>query len=179
MKKGNFVLGLFFNQPTKHWHFEKIIGATDISRPQATYWLKKFIKENLIKRIKPRGKMPYYIGNYEHPNYQTKKRLFALQKMDTSGFLNHLITLPAQTVIIFGSFSRWDWYQDSDIDVFIFGKDTGLEQGLYELKLHRDIQVFTAKNKNDLKKFKPGLLRNILEGYRVKGTLDFIEVAHA
>jgi len=181
MIKTALVLELFFNQPTKRWHFEQIIEAVDISRPQAAYWLKKFAKEKLVKRVKQQGKMPYYLGNYEHPNYQTKKRLFALQKMDVAGFLNHLTALPnAQTVIIFGSFARWDWRKDSDIDLFVYGNDAGLEQCKYELKLRRDIQVFTAKNKEELKKFRPALLRNILEGYRVKGRLDFVEVeAHA
>jgi predicted nucleotidyltransferase len=181
MNKEIPVLELFFNEPAKHWHFEEIIKAVKISRPQATNWLKTFVKAHLIKKVKPRGKMPYYFGNYDHPNYRTKKRLFALQQMGNSGFLNHLQTLKkAQTVIIFGSLSRWDWYKDSDIDLFIFGSDEELQQGTYELKLDREIQVFTAKNKDDFKKFAPGLLRNILEGYRVKGTLDFVEVeAHA
>jgi predicted nucleotidyltransferase len=178
MKKEKKVLELFFNEPSKYWHFEKIIKAAQISRPQASSWLKKFIKEGFIKKMKPKGKMPYYLGNHEHPNYQTKKRLFILNEMSKSGFLQHLTALPnANTVIIFGSMGRWDWYTESDIDLFIYGDSKGLELGKYQFKLHREIQVFTAKTKKDFEKFGPGLLRNILEGYRVKGTLNFIEVA--
>ena len=93
-----------------------------------------------------------------------------------SGFLNHLQSLKAKTVVIFGSFARADWHDESDIDLFIYGEDEDLEKGKYELKFHREIQVFTAKNKGDFKRFAPALLKNIAEGYIVKGNLDFAEV---
>lgn len=178
--KGNKVLELFFNQPTKHWHFEEILKKSKVSRDKANKWLKKFIKENIIKKIKKKTKMPHYIGNYKHPEYKNRKRLFTLNQFYKSGFLNHLQSLKkAKTVIIFGSMSRSDWHKESDIDLFIFGNDDGLNLGKYELKLHRDIQLFTAKIKKDLKKMGSGLIRNILEGYRVKGNIDFLEVKYA
>jgi len=181
MKKEDFVLELFFNEPTKHWHFEEVIKIAKISRPQAVFWLKKLIKECIVKRVKLQKKMPYYLGNYGHPNYKIKKRLFALKKMDSTGFLKHLVALPmARNVIIFGSFSRWDWYKESDIDVFIYGNPDGLERSKYWMALHHEIQLFICKNKEELMKFNPKLLRSILEGYLVKGDFDFIEVrAHA
>ena len=37
--------------------------------------------------------------------------------------------------------------------LFIYGDDDALEQGTYERKLHREIQIFTAKTKSDLKTF--------------------------
>lgn len=180
MKKDEVILELFFNEPTKHWHFEEILKAAKISRPQAAQWLRRFTEDNIIQKIKPKRKMPYYIAQYLHPNYQNKKRLFALNTMEKTGFLNHLTAIKAKTVIIFGSFSRWDWYKGSDIDLFIYGSSDELDVATYENGLHREIQVFTAKTKKDLKKFNPGLLRNILEGYKVKGTFEFVEVkAHA
>ena len=177
MKKEEGMLRLFFEEPTKYWHFEKIIKAAQISRPQAAYWLKKFTKDKTIKKIRTKGKMPYYIGNYEHPNYRIKKRLFAMNEMANSGFLQYLMELPKTcTVIIFGSFVRADWYKESDVDLFIYGNTDNLNLGHYEKKLHREIQVFTAQTKKDLKKFGPALIQNILKGYIVKGDLNFFEV---
>lgn len=174
------VLELFFNSP-EHWHFEKLLKQSKISRGRLNNWLTKFSKEGIIKRVKKKGKMPYYVGNSIHPAYRNRKKIYALNRFYKTGFLNHLQSLPrAKTVIIFGSFSRWDWHEESDIDLFIFGNDDELEQGKYELKLNREIQVFTAKTKTDFKKFRPGLLKDIATGYIVKGTLDFAEVkAHA
>ncbi len=170
--KRNAMLLVFFNEPTKHWHFEEILKEAKISRPQATRWLQKFVKEGLVKRIKTRGKMPYYIANYTSPVFQLKKRIFALEILEQSGFLAHLANLPkADAVYVFGSMSRRDWYTQSDVDVFIYGSDDNLDIATYETALHREIQVFLCQNAQELKEFNQGLLHNIMKGYRVKGDL--------
>ncbi|MBI4141837.1 nucleotidyltransferase domain-containing protein [Candidatus Woesearchaeota archaeon] len=182
MKKEGKILELFFNEPSKHWHFEEILNEAKISRPQAVVWLKKMVKEELVKRIKKRGKMPYYVGYCENPAYQARKRIFALTEFERIGFLSHLNSLPkAKAIILFGSMSRWDWYKDSDIDIFIYGDSEGLKRGEYWRKLRREIEVFVCKDHAELCKFPIGLLKNVIEGYLVKGTLDFVkvEVAHA
>ncbi len=111
---------------------------------------------------------------------KSKKKLFALQTLEKSGLLAHLIGLPnAQTIILFGSLSRWDWYQKSDIDLFVYGDVKGFDQGTFRAKLHREIQVFACENKADLKKYSPELLRNIVKGYVIKGGIDFVKVEYA
>lgn len=172
------IIELFFEQPTKEWHFEEILQVTKISRSKATQWLKKLQKEAIIKRIKEKGKMPYHISDYNSPEYKNKKRLFAFQTLYTSGLLNHLSSLPkAETVILFGSFMRSDWYQDSDIDLFIYGSPEGLSIASYELFLQKNIQVFVSKTPEDLCNLGNDFIKNIIKGHLVKGTLDFIEVS--
>ncbi|MBS3159135.1 hypothetical protein J4206_07665 [Candidatus Woesearchaeota archaeon] len=46
----------------------------------------------------------------------------------------------------------------------------------YELKLHRDIQLFICKDKEELAKLGSGFVRNIIKGNLIKGELDFIKV---
>lgn len=177
MKKEEKLLELFFNEPTKHWHFEELLKEGKISRPQANIWLKKFRKESLVKRIKEKKKMPYYIAHYEGPNYQIQKRLYALEQLNRTGFLKHLLSLPqAKSIILFGSFSRWDWYKASDIDLFVYGNTDELDIEKYSLKLKRDIQLFSYENKKELQKIHLPLLKNILEGYHIKGSIDCVEV---
>ena len=171
------LLELFFNEPSKHWLFKELRAKAKISEPQLTKWLHRFTKEGLIKRIKPHSKMPYYVGNYESGVYKNRKRLFAYNRLYETGFLNYLLSLKkAETVIIFGSFSRWDWYSKSDIDLFIYGSTDGLNLGAYEKKLHRDIEVFSCKNTKQLNKFGVALIRNIIKGNIVKGDIKFLEV---
>ena len=171
------ILDLFFNEPTKEWHFEEIIGEAKITRSKADRWLKQLVEEGLVRRIKKQGKMPYYVSHYVSSSYKNRKRLFALKKLYDSGFLNHLASLPkARTVIIFGSFVRSDWYKESDIDLFIYGETEGLKLAGYEMKLNRDIQVFACNKKEDLHKFGEGLIRNIIKGNIVKGDIDFVRV---
>ena len=171
------ILELFFENPTKEWHFEEILKEAKIVRSKADRWLKKFIKDKLIKRVKVKGEMPYYISDYESAAYKNKKKLFALNKLHQIGLLNHLLDLKnAKTVILFGSFMRSDWYKNSDLDVFIYGNPEGLKIAEYESKLHREIQLFICQNKKDLNKFGTGLIRNIIKGNIIKGDIDFLEV---
>lgn len=171
------VMELFFENPTKEWHFEEIVKETKLARSKADNWLKRFIKKGLIKRIKTKGKMPYYISNYNSSEYKNMKKIFALNKLYDSGLLNHLDSLKkAKTIILFGSFARSDWYKDSDIDIFIYGDPEGLKIADYEIKLHKNIQLFVCQDKNELEKLGKPLIKNIIKGNLLKGNLDFLEV---
>lgn len=171
ISRENNVLEAFFNEPSKHWHFTELKKKIKLAESKLDKWLKKFQKESLIIRVKKKGKMPYYVSNYKNPNYKYKKRIFAFNKLYNSGFLNHLYSLKVKGIILFGSFSRSDWYKESDIDVFIYGNPKGLNVGKYESELHRDIQVFIGRNKKEIKKFGTSLLRNIIKGNIIKGDL--------
>jgi len=169
------VLGLFFNESSKHWHFTEILRQAKISRQQANKWLKKLLKEKVIVKVKSKGKMPFFKAHFDHPNYQYKKRLFALQELYDSGFLTHLKQLPkARTIIIFGSYARADWHTTSDIDLFIYGDDEGLDIPTYWGKLHRPIQPWVFPSSEEMKEVQSGLLKNVINGYLVKGNLNEI-----
>ena len=167
------VLELFFNESSRRWHFEQVLKKANVSRSNAVKWLAKLIREGIILRIKTESKMPHYIGNVNNPAYQNRKKVYALVKLYQSGFLDHLVALPdTKVIILFGSFARWDWYKESDIDLFIYGKDDMLDIATYETALKREIQVFTVKNEQELHEFNPRLLKNIINGYRIKGRID-------
>lgn len=177
----NDIFGLFFNYPTKHWHFTELAKRIGIAQSKLDKWLKRMVNEKIVLKAIERGKMPYYVGNYESPAYHHKKMIFALNQLYSSGFLNHLSALQnAKAVVIFGSFARGDWFENSDIDLFIYGSDDGLSISEYELKLHRDIHLFTCKTLRQLNVLWPGLQHNIIKGYLVKGDLSLlIETANA
>jgi len=78
----------------------------------------------------------------------------------------------AKIVILFGSFTRADWYSKSDIDLFIYGSDEGLDTSKFSSLLKREIQVFVADDHKELISMGWRLLRNIIEGVRIKGKLD-------
>lgn len=171
------IIELFFNQPTKQWRFKDIKSRAKIADNKVSRWLKRYEKEGLIKRIKPEGRMPYYIADYSNPHYRTSKRLYAYQKLYDSGFLDYLTRLEdAMTIIIFGSFTRWDWHEDSDIDVFIYGNIKDLEKESFERKLSREIEIFLVKSRQELKRLHPDLIKDMIKGDLIKGDLDFLEV---
>src|SRR3972149_6330258 len=108
--KENQLLDLFFNMPARQWRFEEILRRSGVSRSKANKWLAKLVRERIVMRVKPRGRMPYYQGRFASPAYRIRKRMFALAQLQASGLLQHLMGLPkAKTVIIFGSYVLADW----------------------------------------------------------------------
>lgn len=174
--KENKIVELFFNEGTKHWHFKDIVKNAKISEDRANYWLKKLVKEKIILHNKTKNKMPYFIANFESSEYKNKKKLYALTKLNETGLINYLESLKAKTIVLFGSFSRADWYSNSDIDLLILGTDQ-IKKTEFENKLKREIEIHSFKNKKELKKIKTGLLHNVINGYFIKGTVqDLVEV---
>jgi len=174
--KEEIMLKLFFNEPSKQWHFKDIVTKAKISKQQANKWLKRFEKEKLIIHKKPMEKMPYFQANFEHLNYKNKKKIYALNRMYDTGLLKRLQSLEkSKAVVIFGSFAKSDWHTGSDIDVFILGNPKDLRYGT--LWQGREVQVHAFKTKKDLKKIKSGLMQNVINGYFVKGDVqDLVEV---
>ncbi|MCB9358347.1 nucleotidyltransferase domain-containing protein [Candidatus Woesearchaeota archaeon] len=177
------ILELFFNEPSKHWHFKEIVKTAKISEPSASKWLNLLQKEKIVQRIKPRGKMPYFTGNYKHENYRNKKKLYALQKMYETGLFQELQKLEnAKTIIIFGSYARSDWNTQSDVDVFILGDSEEFKFGRHWTGLgfqgkSREVQVHTFVDKQEINQIKSGLMKNVVKGYFIKGDVhDIAEV---
>jgi predicted nucleotidyltransferase len=174
------LLELFFNYPTKQWHFKELKERTKLADSKLAKWLTKFQKENLILRNKPEKKMPHYISNRFNPHFQSKKKLFAMQKLYESGLLDYLASLEKpKLVILFGSFISWNWHEKSDIDLFIYGDDAELRVFEFEKKLNREIQVFACEGKNKLEKYGGQLVRNILRGTIIKGELPYEMLSYA
>ncbi len=167
--KEDRILELFFNTP-KHWRFDELVRMSGLSRDRLNHWLKSFVRHGMIRRVKKKGKMPYYVGTYDNPEFRQRKRLFAIKLLTESGLLGNLSTLQgAKVAVIFGSFSRADWYDHSDIDVFIYGDDSKFDRLKYGSRLHREIQVHTAKNKKDLKRIDK-MIPYIIDGDFIKGS---------
>lgn len=178
-KEQTILTLLLENSPFKEWHFDEIVGEAKITKSVANKWLKKYVKEGMLKKIKRKGKFPFFTTGSNNAVYVSKKRLFALEQLYKGGLIRELISLPqAKTVILFGSLIKGDWYKDSDIDLFVYGKLSGFDKNKYERKLKRHIELHVFETKNDLKQVTTGLIKNIINGYIVKGTVnDILEAA--
>ena len=178
-KEGRILKLILENSPLKEWHFGEIVRGANITRVAANKWLKKCVKEGLLKRIKPKGKFPYFTVGNNNLVYYSQKRLYSLEQMHKSGLIPRLLSLQnAKTIILFGSAIRGDWYKDSDIDIFVFGDASNFDKGQYEATLGRHIELQIFQDKHEIQKVKTGLIKNIVNGYVVKGQIqDFVEVA--
>ena len=177
------VLELFFNEATKHWHFHDIVKTAKVSDVVASKWLKKYCNDKIIIRIKPRGKMPYYIANWDNQEYHNQKKLYAINKLYSTGLIYKLQKQKnAKTIVIFGSFAQTDWHTKSDVDVFIFGEaeDLGsgtLWKGLGLQGKSREISVHSFPTIDKIRNIHSGLMKNVVKGIFIKGNIhDIAEV---
>ena len=166
------------NSPLKEWHFEEIVRKANVTRLVANKWLKKYRHEGLFRYIKEKGKFPYYIAGANNLAYYSIKRIYALEQLHKSGLITKLLSIKtAKTIILFGSIVKGDWYKDSDIDIFILGDISDFNKNIYELRLHKKIELHIFHNIKEIKEIKTGLIQNIVNGYVLKGQIqDFAKV---
>lgn len=164
----------FFESPVRQWHFEEIVKKAKLSRERANYYLKQLIKEGYIKRVKPKGEMPYYIALHESEKFKNEKRIYGLALLQQSGLFAHICeNKRIKSAILFGSFASGYWHKDSDIDLFVYGKEDIFDKGKFETILGREIQMFCYEDKEKMKReLHPNLLPNIAAGFKIKGNLE-------
>lgn len=173
---------LFYEQTLRHWHFEALVQESKLSRERVYFYLKGLLQQKFITRVKPRGKMPYYVANRESPSFRMEKRFFGLSILQNSGLFDHIYGDPKiKTAILFGSFARGDWGKSSDVDLFIYGDDADFEKGKLEMVLRRELQVFSFNEPRKIKEeLNPALIPNITKGFNIKGNLEpFGVIVHA
>ena len=102
-----------------------------------------------------------------------------MEQLHKSGLIPKLLSLKtAKTIILFGSIVKGDWYKDSDIDIFVLGNISNFDKNIYELKLKKNIGLTVFQNKEEIKEVKTGLMKNIINGYIIKGQIqDIAKVA--
>jgi predicted nucleotidyltransferase len=178
-KEENVLKCILENSPLREWHFEEIVRTAKVTRAVANKWLKKYVDKGLLNHVREKRKFPYFTVGKNNQFYHSLKRVYALNELHKCGLIPKLLSLKdAKTVIIFGSIARGDWYEDSDIDIFIFGNPTDFNRQIYEERLHRSIELHTFHTKKDIEKVKSGLIENVVNGYIVKGRIqDFADVA--
>jgi len=167
------------NSPLKEWHFKEIVKKADVTKAVANKWLKKYVQQGLLNRIKEKGRFPYFTVGSNNHFYYSLKRIYALEQLHKSGLISKLLSLNnAKTIILFGSIIKGDWYKDSDIDIFVLGNISDFDKNIYEHTLNKHIELHIFENKKKIEEIKTGLIKNIINGYVVKGQIqDVAKVA--
>jgi len=178
-KEENVLKLILENSPLKQWHFEQIVREAKVTKAVANKWLKKYTKAGILKKIKEKKKFPYFTVGSNNLIYYSLKRIYALEQLHNTGLIPKLLSLKnAKTIIFFGSIAKGDWYKDSDIDIFIFGDIGDFDKSIYELKMGKHIELHIFKDKDEIQEVRTGLIKNIINGYVVKGQIqDIAEVA--
>jgi predicted nucleotidyltransferase len=162
----------FFINPTAKLRVRQIEREVNIPLPSAITYAKELEKENILQSTIIGG-MRLYTTNKSSQEFLIQKKLFNIYQLHITGLLEYVKKeYNSPTVVLFGSYSRGEDIESSDIDLYIEtpSKKT-IDLAKYHKTLHRKIQVFKYKSIRDIENKE--LANNIINGVTLLG---FIEV---
>ena len=160
------ILQEFFDFPTHGFLIRELSRRTKIAQPSVINHLKALLKENLVlkKEAKP---YPIFIANRENEVFKILKVFNLILRIKTSGLLDYMYEkVFPDVIILFGSASKGEDIETSDVDLFLQAKEKKLDLTRYEKIFNRKISLFF---KEDFLKLNNELKNNILNGIVLKG----------
>jgi len=158
--------------PTVKLRVRQIERTIKVPLPSAIRYVKELENEGILRKENIVN-ITVYSADRVSGNYLLEKKLFNLKEIHYSGIVDHLIEQYGNPpIILFGSYSRGEDIESSDIDLFIqtpSKKQVNLRK--FETKLQRSIQLFKYKLLHNIKN--KNLSNNIINGLPLN---EFIEV---
>ena len=162
------VVEIFFKEPTKIHYIREISRNINLAPTSVKKHILDLLKQDFI--IKKKELFIGYSANLENENFIFHKRISNQINIKTSGLLKYLIdnTHP-ETIILYGSYSRGEDREHSDIDLFILTKNSKqLNLEKFEKELKREIHIIIEKDSRNLN---PNLRENLKNGFVIYGYL--------
>ena len=160
-------LKLFIEDCYRRINVREYSRLMKISPPTASKILFELNKEGLLLIEKDRNYIFYYANKNNKIFVDLSRIYWNLKLGNLIDFFNKNLTNP--TIILFGSLSKAETKNDSDIDICIIGHKKELNIKNFEDSLKRKIQLFFFSSIEDIKNKE--LANNIINGYVLEGRL--------
>jgi len=161
------VLEFFFDNPTRSVYLRELSREMKLSMPAIIASVQKLSSEELVSINKEKA-LTIIKSNVSSTKFIRLKRVSNLEKLYASGLVDVLQKTfkNPQVIICFGSYSRGEDTEQSDIDVGIIGsKETDVDLSNFETFLNRPISLHIIDVLRASKEFKSNLCNGIvLEG---------------
>ena len=162
------LLQEFFDFPKKDFQVRELSRRIKLAQISVTNHLNLLLKETLIIKEK-KHTYPSFRANIDSEIFKLLKKQNLLFRMQTSGLLDMLEKeFKPNCIILFGSSSRGEDTENSDIDLFVQSNESGIKLEKYEKILNRKINLLFEPNIKNLNK---ELLNNIINGEKMYGYL--------
>jgi len=163
------VLRIFFDNPlTQGLQLREISRKINLAPPSVKKYLEELEEEQFISFKKSRVQnFPIYFANRDNEKFKYYKKIDLQERINSTGLLKFLDdTLLPNVIVLFGSGSKGEDTELSDIDFFISSKSKTLNLTRYEKKLQRKINIIFEPDFNKISK---ELKNNILNGIPLSG----------
>jgi predicted nucleotidyltransferase len=173
------VADVFYQSPTKPHYLMDISRQTKIAHTSVKKNLRQLVKQGMITQYKEkRGSriFPFYNANLDSRLFKAHKLAYNLITLHESGLIEYLNdTFAPRSVVLFGSYSRAEDVEDSDIDLFVQCRQANMELRRFEKKLGRKIELhFYEKFSTLSEEFR----NNVINGITLAGFLEGYATEH-
>ena len=163
------LLQEFFDFPKRNFQVRELSRRIKLAQISITNHLNLLLKETLIIKEK-KHTYPSFRANIDSELFKLLKKQNLLFRIQTSGLLDMLEKeFKPNCIISFGSASRGEDTENSDIDIFIECKEEKLDIAKFEKKLNRKIELHFN---NDFNSYPNELKNNIINGIVLNGFLE-------
>ena len=162
------VLQEFFYFPRKSFQMREISRRVKLAQPSVVNHLKVLQKDGLIVKVEG-GIYPAFKANRENEDFKLLKEQNLVWRIHRCKLISLLDEkLKPNCIVLFGSASRGEDTETSDIDIFVQAEEEELGLERYEKMLNRKLKLFFEPKLGTLSK---ELLNNIINGEVLYGYL--------
>jgi len=170
------VIRLFFDSPRRKYHIREVASLVGVAPGTAKKYLESMRETGLLSLRKDKL-YDSYTADMESAEFKSSKVFYVMKKIRDSGlvgFIEREFNYPA--VILYGSASRGEDVEDSDIDIFVVAKkcrDVNVDK--FSKVIGREIHLMCMSESD----FKSGknveLTNNVINGIVITGFLEAFE----
>ena len=161
----------YFVNPTSKLRVREIERTLKLPLPSVIRYCKELETEGILTTIKI-GNTVFYTGNRVDNKFILEKRLYNVKTIYEAGLLEFIRReLSNPVVILFGSYSKGEDTETSDIDLYIeTHSKKEIDLGNFSKKLSRNIQIFRHKSIREIKNV--NLSNNIINGITLNNGIE-------
>lgn len=156
------LMKLFFRKPTYEFHLRELSKELKWGPGKVERIIKKIDKSLIVETRKKNLRI--FKADYNSENFRECKLLWNIKT--TKGFIKKMPYF--ECVVIFGSASKGEDIERSDVDLCVIGKEKHFSVRELEEKTNRKVNILFIDNALKLRKNKE-LLNNLINGIIVKG----------
>lgn len=163
------LLSIFFREPSREFHLRALARMMKWGPGRVERNIEQYAKSGIIK-VETTNIVKKYKANTESDLFKSLKLVHTLGiLLEASSELEKRFLYP-EAIILFGSASKGEDTETSDIDLLVIGNEKNLDLTALEKKLNRKINVMFLPPK-EVAKAKKEFLNNIINGIVLRGYL--------
>ncbi len=167
------ILEVFFINPTKPHYLIDISRKIQLAHTSVKRDLDNLVNLGIItESIEKRGKrkFPVYKSNLNSKLFKKYKIMYNFNSILESKIAEFIWEkLAPKSIVLFGSYSRGEDIEDSDIDIFVECKKDNMDLKSFEKKLGRKIELHFNES---FRSYSKELKNNIINGIVISGFLE-------